>query len=84
MLGPRGIEPRRMKEGLRWRGAAEKKRFLFAFEKGLADNYVGLQASKVEARVYVVFRYGAYVWSIPERMGWKASPITVAIGPNVV
>ncbi|MFB3067207.1 MAG: hypothetical protein ACE10D_11925, partial [Planctomycetota bacterium] len=45
----------------------------FEFHKG--DNFVGLQADRVEMRVFVIYRNGAYRWADPSARGWKTTPL---------
>jgi hypothetical protein len=53
----------------------DPRRFLYAMERKQGDNLLNLQANKIEVRVFVVYRTGAYQWSDPSVDGWKGSPI---------
>ncbi|MHC4492978.1 MAG: hypothetical protein ACYTDU_15290, partial [Planctomycetota bacterium] len=53
----------------------DPRRFLYAMERKQGDNLLNLQANKIEVRVFVVYRTGAYQWNDPSVDGWKASPI---------
>ena len=75
-----GIEGSRASERRRFDRAADKKAFLFVMENGRGDNYIGLQASKIDVRVFAVYRQFAYVWNNPLEIGWKATPVMQEFG----
>ena len=50
-------------------------KYLRRFEFHRGDNIVGLQAERVEMRVFVIYRNGAYRWEDPSVRGWKTTPL---------
>jgi hypothetical protein len=53
----------------------DPRKFLYVMERKQGDNLLNLQANKIEVRVFVVYRTGAFQWADPSVSGWKGSPI---------
>jgi len=47
------------------------REFLFVTGNGRDDNLINTEASRIQARIYVVFQPGAYLWDDPSAIGWK-------------
>jgi hypothetical protein len=62
-------------------------KFLYGFEDPDGDNLIGargLQANKIEVRVFMVYEEGAYRWDDASAIGWKSTPKIESFGIEYV
>ncbi|MFQ5845826.1 MAG: hypothetical protein ACE5JG_12655, partial [Planctomycetota bacterium] len=75
-LSPDGATEDYTRQQVRDIPATENKlKFLYTMEDKRGDNFLGLQADRVEIRAFVIFENGAFDWNDPTAIGWKTTPI---------